>query len=95
MEKAEYIGPQHYWNQYEIVPREKYIRGYYGMYGPYIDKSLYRPLENITLDTVKLDSCPNRVEGVYESFGCGCGSGGLLWYAFIAMVLYYAWRKMH
>ena len=97
MEKAEYVGPQHYWNQYEIVPREKYIRGYYGMYGPYIDKSLYRPLEDITLDTVKLDACTtgaNTVSGLYESFGCGCDTGNVLWYVFVVMVLYFIWTRL-
>ncbi len=95
MQKAQYIGKQHYWNQYEIVPREKYIRGYYGMYGPDTDLSKYRPLQADEVDTVKLERCPYQVSGVYEFFdGCGCGGGGsVITYMFILLVLYYVWAR--
>ena len=46
--KGIYKGPQHYWNQYSLVPREKYYYSYYGMYGPDTDLTVYSPVEEVS-----------------------------------------------
>jgi hypothetical protein len=43
--KGIYQGPPHYWNQYSLVPREKYYYGYYGYYGPDTDISMYKAID--------------------------------------------------
>lgn len=33
--KLRSVGPQHFWHRYALNDREKYMKGYYGMYGPF------------------------------------------------------------
>ena len=62
--KGIYKGPPHYWHSYALNPREKYYYGYYGYYGPWVDKSLYEPI-NDTVETLKTTEC--KCNG-----GCNC-----------------------
>ena len=97
----QYQGPQHYWNQKSLVPKEKYFYGYYGMYGPEINKNMYKNVGGLndlfnTEMCAKCDSC--GVCNVYEGFNGGCSSCGIggwdnwLKLLIIAIVLLYLFR---
>lgn len=80
MNKGIYKGAPHYWYQHSLVPRERYYYGYYGMYGPWTDKSKYKPI----------------VEGDYplqENFGCGCSVKNWILILFVIIALYLLFGK--
>lgn len=75
--KGIYKGPQHYWHEYSLVPREKYYYGYYGMYGPYTDLSMYEPVEE--LSNIKSENTTKNQD-------CGCSEAPTL----LSSIIYFA-----
>ena len=84
----QYTGPSDYWNDYSLNPRERYYYGYYGTYGPWVDKSMYTSVGGG--DSMNLSSSCNGV-GSCEGFngGCGCSGFGLKWVLFALVILYF------
>ena len=100
--KMQYSGPWHYWNHYSLNPRERYYYGYYGMYGPHTDKSLYTPVGGN--DTLFLRNQNAKDYDKYygagwcgcEGFdgGCGCTSlSGFLKLLAIAILILFFFRR--
>jgi len=71
--KGIYKGPSHYWHQYSLVPREQYYYGYYGMYGPDTDLSMYKPIESPSNSNI-------------ENF-CGSNMSSWVLYVLLAMLV--------
>ena len=67
--KGIYRGPWHFWNRYNLNARERYHYRYYGMYGPWVDKSMYEPIqEGGVIDPFVSSHIGSQIGG------CGCFS---------------------